>query len=156
MLRRRWVTHFITHSFMTSNLDSVPCIDSVISPCVSGLFNHSPWQTSLLFAYAYRTLAILTHHTGLISSVIVVIEGLTETLEPEDSIIWWSWHERIKLHQPPRTLRHLPICLTAWGVMTVATYIPRKFNLSIEFNEIPVLIPISISKLHLWYSLARI
>jgi len=40
--------------------------------------------------------------------------------------------------------------------MAVAADIPRKFNLSIEFNEIPILIPITISKPHLWYSLSWI
>jgi hypothetical protein len=40
--------------------------------------------------------------------------------------------------------------------MPVTADIPREFNLSIEFYEVAILIPIPIGILHLWDSLARI
>ena len=51
---------------------------------------------------------------------------------------------------------NLSIFLTAWSDMSITADIPRQLNLSIEFNKIPILIPVSVSKLHLWNSLAWI
>ena len=58
MLRRRWVTHFITHSSITSNLDSVPCIDSYQPMCF--------WSVQIivlgkLLCYLYMPIELLRY-----------------------------------------------------------------------------------------------